>query len=224
MKRRKALSSLLFITVFCCMCVFTVLETPPLIRLHILANSDSKEDQALKYQVRDEIVKLMQEEFKGTQSLEESRARLLQAMPGLEKRAREYVAREGYNYEVRAVHGNFVFPTKYYGSFALPAGEYEALRIIIGEGKGANWWCVLFPPLCFVDGGSNLGTKSAYAVTPEKKESTNKVETMNDEGQKENIHVTNDINLTNNKVDITNKKVKVKPAFKIAELWNKAFE
>lgn len=217
MKRRKTLFSLLFITVFCSMCVFTVFETPPLIRLHILANSDSKEDQVLKYQVRDEIVKLMQEEFKDTQSLEESRTRLLQVMPCLANKAKEYITQEGYSYEVSVVYGNFEFPTKYYGSFALPAGEYEALRLIIGEGKGANWWCVLFPPLCFVDGSSSLSAKNALAVTQEKQgHITNKLELT------KHSQITNSNN-NNNNIDITEKKVKIKPAFKIAELWQEVF-
>ena len=131
-------------------------KLPSLIRLHIIANSDSASDQELKYKVKDDLVKLIREDFKDSQSIGESREILLNEMSYLETKAKESLVREGYDYKVQAVFGRFCFPTKYYGSFALPAGEYEALRIIIGEGKGANWWCVLFPPLCFVDGERSL--------------------------------------------------------------------
>lgn len=131
-------------------------KIPALIRLHIIANSDSDKDQRLKYKVKDSLVKLIRDDFKDCKSLAESRTRLLGKIPFLEKKAKEILACEGYNYDVKAVYGRFCFPTKYYGSFSLPAGEYESLRIIIGEGKGANWWCVLFPPLCFVDGEKSL--------------------------------------------------------------------
>lgn len=158
MKKRIVFFGVVFLVVgaiFCCL--FRVeTKTPPLIRLHILANSDSLEDQALKYKVRDELIKAMQKEFSGSQSLEESRSILLGHLAYLEERAEEFVKGEGYTYPVQAVYGKFDFPLRDYGAFILPAGKYEALRLIIGEGKGANWWCVLFPPLCFVEGEKSL--------------------------------------------------------------------
>ena len=164
MKRRVALFSLVFIVVLSLLCVLMVeVKTPPFIRLHILANSDGHEDQALKYKVRDEIITAMREEFKDSQSLEESRGILLERLGSLEKRAGEYVGKEGYTYPVKAVYGDFNFPRKNYGTFTLPAGRYEALRIIIGEGKGANWWCILFPPLCVVEGGEQIGIEEELA-------------------------------------------------------------
>ncbi|HHY05912.1 MAG TPA: stage II sporulation protein R [Clostridia bacterium] len=149
----------LVLTIFCCL-LTTKTKTPPLIRLHILANSDSQADQALKYKVRDELIKIMQEEFSKSQSIEESRSILLSRLPFLAEKAEEYVAREGFAYPVQAVYGKFKFPRRDYGAFVLPAGRYEALRLVLGEGKGANWWCVLFPPLCFIEGEQSLCLES----------------------------------------------------------------
>lgn len=127
-------------------------DTPPLIRLHILANSNSQEDQRVKYMVRDRVIYTMSEKFKDSQSLEESEHILLENLQNIEDEARAVLRQEGSHDEVKAYYGIFNFPTKYYGTFSLEAGRYEALKLVIGEGEGANWWCVLFPPLCFVDG------------------------------------------------------------------------
>ena len=157
MKKGIVSFSLTFIFVLSILSAFMVeVETPPFIRLHILANSNTQEDQDLKYRVRDEIITAMREEFKESQSLEESRSILLNRLNYLEKIAGEYIGKEGYTYPVKAVYGNFNFPIKNYGAFTLPAGTYEAVRIIIGEGQGTNWWCILFPPLCVVNGGENI--------------------------------------------------------------------
>src|SRR5690554_1101056 len=121
-----------------------------LIRLHVLANSDSEGDQALKYMVKDAIVKEMANKFSYSESIDESREILLATLPRVENIASNTLKDLGSDYNVNAQYGRFFFPTKYYGNFSLPAGEYEAVRVVIGEGKGANWWCVLFPPLCFV--------------------------------------------------------------------------
>lgn len=121
------------------------------IRLHVIANSDSPEDQELKLRVRDLILDRFKDDFRHIDSIEDSRQFVRRHIAEFEAIAREEVKRSGKDYEVRAQLGNFSFPTKSYGNLVLPAGEYEALRIVIGEGSGANWWCVMFPPLCFVD-------------------------------------------------------------------------
>src|SRR5690606_36857699 len=122
------------------------------IRFHVLANSDTPEDQALKYQVKDVLVREMKNKFINSHSLDETRNILTSNLDEIDRVGQETVVALGSNYEVKAQYGNFSFPTKYYGNdFSLPAGTYEAVRVIIGEGKGANWWCVLFPPMCFVD-------------------------------------------------------------------------
>jgi len=122
-----------------------------LIRFHVLANSDSDEDQALKRAVRDAILKEVSPRLAVSKSLEESRQIIKQVRPEMESIGRSVVKMWGKNYSVRTDYGNFMFPTKSYGTLVLPAGNYEALRVVIGEGQGSNWWCVLFPALCFVD-------------------------------------------------------------------------
>ncbi|NMA69865.1 MAG: stage II sporulation protein R [Desulfitobacterium sp.] len=126
-------------------------EWQDLIRFHVVANSDSPADQALKNLVRDEILKEVSHQLASSQSLDESRQILLELRPTMEEITRRVLGEKGSDYEVRTTYGEESFPTKSYGSLVLPAGQYEAVQVVIGEGKGANWWCVLFPPLCFVD-------------------------------------------------------------------------
>lgn len=122
-----------------------------LIRFHVLANSDSEEDQNLKLKVRDAVLEEMQPILKKAQNIEESRNIINFNMDKIKNIAEEMIKQEGKDYEVTVALENTDFPTKKYGDVVLPSGEYEALRIIIGDGGGKNWWCVMFPPLCFVD-------------------------------------------------------------------------
>lgn len=122
-----------------------------LIRFHVLANSDSNQDQALKRAVRDAILKEVSPKLAASHSLEESRKILKSVSSEMEEIGRAVVRAWGKNYNVHTEYGHFSFPTKSYGTLILPAGDYEALRVVLGEGKGSNWWCVLFPPLCFID-------------------------------------------------------------------------
>ena len=118
------------------------------VRLHILANSDSEEDQALKLRVRDRVLERATELLEQTGDRREAADVLQSHLPELERIAAEEISDCGYEYDVTAAVANTMFPTKEYDGFTLPAGEYLALRIIIGEGNGHNWWCVVFPPLC----------------------------------------------------------------------------
>ena len=122
-----------------------------LIRLHVIANSDSPEDQQLKLKVRDAIISALSSEFKNVDDINTSRKFIQENLKYIEDIARQEIIKNGKNCDVKAMYGKFLFPVRTYGYVTLPAGEYEALRVIIGSGKGANWWCVLFPPLCFVD-------------------------------------------------------------------------
>lgn len=122
------------------------------IRFHVLANSDSKEDQELKLKVKKEIIEMLETELKSSKCKEETKLILNQNLTKIEEKAREVILKEGYNYTVKAELAYSRFPTKSYGDITLPAGEYEALRILIGNAEGKNWWCVMYPPLCFVDG------------------------------------------------------------------------
>ena len=118
------------------------------VRLHVLANSDSEEDQALKLQVRDVVLERATAILEQSADRREAESRLRGELLELERVAAEEIAAEGYDYPVTVNLENADFPTKEYDGFTLPAGEYLALRVIIGEGKGRNWWCVVFPPLC----------------------------------------------------------------------------
>ena len=120
-------------------------------RLHVIANSDSKEDQELKYKVRDAVLEYMNNIAKDCTSKEEVINLAYTYQNEFKKIAEEVIQKNCYNYDVSVKIGNFEFPTKYYGDISLPAGFYDALRIEIGEASGQNWWCVMFPPLCFVD-------------------------------------------------------------------------
>jgi stage II sporulation protein R len=125
--------------------------TDNVFRLHIIANSDSTEDQNLKLKVRDEIISyiknLTNDCLTKTDVIEITSAHL----EDLTAIAKETIIKNGYNYDVTVELGNFYFPTKYYGNISMPAGNYDAIRIKIGEAKGQNWWCSLFPSLCFTD-------------------------------------------------------------------------
>lgn len=122
-----------------------------LIRFHVLANSDTEEDQALKLKVRDAIINYLQPMLKESKSLEESEKIILSEKENIKVVGENIINENGYNYEVDVKLEYTNFPAKQYSNIVLPAGEYKALRILIGEGAGKNWWCVMFPPLCFVD-------------------------------------------------------------------------
>lgn len=132
-----------------------------LIRFHVIANSDTPRDQALKRRVRDLIVREMSPAFSQAKNITEARLVAGNHLAAIEELARKEVRASGEEYQVKAMLGKYSFPTKSYGKFTLPAGEYEAVRVIIGNGAGANWWCVLFPPTCFVDVSKELG-KAEY--------------------------------------------------------------
>ena len=122
-----------------------------LIRFHVIANSDSEEDQNLKLKVRDAIINYLQPKLLESESIEESELIIKKEYDELEKISKNIILENGYDYDVKVGIDYSKCPTKQYSNVVLPAGEYKALRIIIGEGKGKNWWCVMFPPLCFVD-------------------------------------------------------------------------
>ncbi|MDP7978283.1 stage II sporulation protein R [Bacillus sp. WLY-B-L8] len=130
------------------------------IRLRILANSDSKEDQELKRKVRDEVKAQIDGWVAELKSFEDARRVIQSRIPELEQTVAKTLKREG-SKETFTVQFNkhIKFPTKVYGNFIYPAGEYEAVLVTIGKGEGANWWCVLFPPMCFLDFSSGTAVK-----------------------------------------------------------------
>ena len=119
------------------------------LRLHILANSDSEADQALKLRVRDAVLEETGGLFAAAVTLEEAQAAALENLPAIEAAARRALAEAGSDAPVKAELTRMYFNTREYGEdTTLPAGEYQALRLSIGEARGRNWWCVMFPPLC----------------------------------------------------------------------------
>lgn len=122
-----------------------------IIRFHVIANSDSDEDQELKFKVRNRVLGKVQNALEGSQGAAQTKAYIEKNLEEIEACARQCVRAEGYDYNVKARIGVTAIPAKQYDDVYFPAGSYEALTITIGEGKGQNWWCVVFPPLCLVD-------------------------------------------------------------------------
>ena len=136
-------------------------------RLHVIANSDSAEDQNLKYIVRDNLLSYMKEICSDCTNKEEAIKIVQEHSEDFEQIAKNTINEQGYSYDVKINIGNFEFPTKTYGDISLPAGYYDALRVEIGEAKGQNWWCVMFPPLCFVDVTSGVVPDESKEVMEE---------------------------------------------------------
>lgn len=118
------------------------------LRMHVIANSNTKEDQALKIKVRDAVLKRGSELFDGTLTADDAKQRLEPKKGELIKAAKEVIEKEGYDYPVTVDVVNEYFATRAYGKMTMPAGKYTAIKVIIGSGKGRNWWCVMFPPMC----------------------------------------------------------------------------
>ncbi|TYS69636.1 stage II sporulation protein R [Sutcliffiella horikoshii] len=132
------------------------------IRLRILANSDSEQDQELKRKIRDRVNEEITVWVEGLTSMENAREVITGNMDQIEKIVEEVMAEEGMVQTYNVDFGRVDFPTKMYGKFIYPAGDYEAILITLGEGTGANWWCVLFPPLCFLDFSNGEATASPF--------------------------------------------------------------
>ncbi|MCF8010224.1 MAG: stage II sporulation protein R [Clostridiales bacterium] len=181
-----------------------------LIRFHVIANSDSALDQALKYKVRDAVINGMSKQLKGIDDVSDARNIVNNNMNYIEKLALSEINSYGKSYHVKASLGNYPFPAKSYNLgvkdgkkeyLTLPEGTYEAVRVVIGEGKGSNWWCVLFPPLCFVNHQDNSSIKQKEAVKAFKlSTSPQAIDTANK----------------------TNKDIEIK--FKFVELYNDIFK
>ncbi len=122
------------------------------LRLHVIANSDSPSDQALKLSVRDRVLSEARELFESTASAENARETAKKNIRLLEKIAEDEVKRLGYSYKVSIKVGKFPFPVKVYDDIMLPSGQYDAVKITIGKGEGQNWWCVMYPPMCTLEG------------------------------------------------------------------------
>jgi len=132
------------------------------IRLRILPNSDSQQDQEIKHKVRNHVNKEISGWVEHMTDIDDARELIEQRIPVIREMVADVLEEEGYDKEFNVEYGkNVYFPMKLYGSYLYPAGEYEAILITIGEGEGDNWWCVLFPPLCFLDFSNGTSVASA---------------------------------------------------------------
>ena len=132
-----------------------------IIRFHVIANSDSNEDQFLKYRVKDALIDTLYPYFENVDRIDDARAVLKDKLPLIEDVASQVIKSYGYTYPVSASFTTCYFPMKVYGDYTFPPGMYQALQIKIGKAEGKNWWCVMFPPLCFVDETYSIVTEDS---------------------------------------------------------------
>ena len=158
MKKLKIIITLAFLfAIFVFTCAYSYVSAisdnlyNSIFRLHVIANSDSEEDQNLKYIVRDNLINYMNDSCKNLSSKDEVIQYAQSHLDQIKQIAENTIKENGFNYPVQVEIGNFEFPTKNYGDISFPTGFYDALRVKIGKSSGKNWWCVMFPPLCFVD-------------------------------------------------------------------------
>lgn len=176
-----------------------------LIRFHVIANSDTDEDQNLKLKVRDKVVEALSERLCNVNSLEEAENILEENIDYVNEIAKDVIEENNYTYEVNTMLSYENFPDKVYGDCVFPQGNYEAFRVIIGEGKGQNWWCVMFPSLCFVDESKNSVDSSELKeeienIEPKNNETTNE----NKEKNKESSDVNNGVKFKFKIVEVIN--------------------
>ncbi|MDV4149503.1 stage II sporulation protein R [Clostridium sp. AL.422] len=160
-----------------------------IIRFHVIANSNSDEDQSLKLKVRDRVIEFVSSSLKNSKSLDESRQFIINNKNDIEAIAKSVINENGYTYNVSSALSKENFPDKVYGDVVFPQGEYEAYRILIGDAEGENWWCVMFPPLCFVDGTKEVvDSKEVVKALDDKKEERNQnAEVQENKDKKEKV-------------------------------------
>jgi stage II sporulation protein R len=154
------------------------------IRLRILANSDRDEDQELKRRIRDAVNKEITTWVKDITSIEEARRLIRSKLPEIKEIAKETMEKEGASQSISVDFDKISFPTKLYGSMVYPAGEYEAILITLGNGEGANWWCVLFPPLCFLDFSNGEAVEEQEDKEASKKQTEKALEDLTAKAEK----------------------------------------
>lgn len=170
-----------------------------IVRFHVIANSDSDEDQHLKYQVKDTLVQSLHPYLKDVKDINEAQNIINEQLPYIRYVAEQVIEENGYSYPVIASLSACYFPMKVYGEYTFPPGTYDALQVRIGDAQGQNWWCVMFPPLCFVD--------ETYSIIDE--DSEEKLKHLLTEEEFE---------------ELKNSKVPIKIKFKLLEAIKKLFE
>lgn len=202
------------------------------IRLRILANSDSDKDQAIKRLVRDEINKEITKWVEDLTSLDDARNIIKSKLPEIQAIAEEIVAAEGSNQSVKTEFDKVQFPTKLYGQFLYPAGEYEAILITLGEGEGANWWCVLYPPLCFLDFSNGEATSEGFdgnddkgdvKVDSEDEKADSKLNDKKEKSKKDKKDKKESKKDSKKPVYEAGEEEEVEVSFFLVEIWNRIF-
>ncbi len=135
-----------------------------ILRIHIIANSNSPSDQFIKYQVRDSLLAEYSKDFRNINTTEDINTFLDKNLGGMLEMANQVLQENGFSYTATGEKGSFQFPTRKYLDVIYPKGEYDAVRIVLGEGKGDNWWCVMFPPLCFVGETKNIDNTNVTTI------------------------------------------------------------
>ncbi|MEG0308166.1 MAG: stage II sporulation protein R [Clostridium sp.] len=199
-----------------------------LIRFHVIANSDNEEDQSLKLKVRDKVLEYVQPLLKDSKDIEQSREILREENGKILAIANKVIENNGYNYTVDSTLTKEYFPIKTYGNITLPQGEYEAYRIIIGTGEGQNWWCVMFPPICFVD-----ITKGDIAYEETEEEMKRVLEddeynmvnnTVSNNGQGETAEKKVEDGKRSSNIIDNSEDTNIVVRFKIVDMWKKLFK
>ena len=151
------------------------------IRLRILANSDQDADQAVKEKIRDAVNLSIEKWVKDLTSKEKAKEVIVSHLPEIERIAKRIMAEQKMHQSVKVEFDQVQFPTKLYGDYLYPAGMYKAVLITLGKGEGANWWCVLYPPLCFLDFSNGVAVSKGFEDSEQPKEQTAAANQSNDE-------------------------------------------
>ena len=180
-----------------------------IVRFHCVANSDSSDDQKVKLEVRDAVLNNMGNKLQDVKTREESLTIIENSLPEIEGTANDILLKEGKDYKAKAYLGKCNFPVKNYSDITLPSGEYTALRIVLGDGNGRNWWCVMFPPLCFIDITRGLTDEETDVRLNEvlTKKEVKSITTTNSKSKEDNAH-SSELNkeIKNNNLTSANKK------------------
>lgn len=207
------------------------------IRLRILANSDSEKDQEVKREIRDAVNDEINRWVEELTSIEDARHVMTSRLDEIEEIAQQILKEKGFDYSLNVEFGKAQFPTKLYGQFLYPAGTYEAIVITLGKGNGANWWCVLFPPLCFLDFSNSLAVSEGIEESGEEQEKIEEKEKKQTKKAKEkketkpeNEQLEADSEVVDKNVDktaeapiVVDDESEVEVKFFLVELFNKIF-
>lgn len=198
-----------------------------LIRFHVIANSDSSDDQALKLRVRNEILNDIGPKLSCAKDKSESEAIIMSNIDEIKNAAQKEVAKSGKKYDVAVSLCTSSFPTKQYSNIVLPAGDYKALKVVLGSGEGKNWWCVMFPPLCFIDitrGITSEETEDELRTVLNSEEFDSILAGSSNERNTEAVKKPIEADSSKNIPDISRQSENIEVKFKSVEIFNTLLE